>query len=170
MKWRRALATAAWVALGTGAGGLAAWQLASADADTPAHGRALDDAAVRRALAQATPTGSTSPEPSGSRSHQRPTSSSRPPSSPNVSTPPGRETLRFTGGTATVECRADGTVYLLSWSPDDGYAIDEDVQRGPAPVARLEAEPTADGVDDLAYDITCTPAGARAQPMADADD
>jgi hypothetical protein len=61
-------------------------------------------------------------------------------------------------------------VYLVSWSPDDGYAFDEDVERGPAPVARLEAEPSADDADDLAYDITCTPAGARAQRMADADD
>lgn len=78
VKWRRALATAAWVALGTGAGGLAAWQLASADADTPAHGRALDDAAVRRALAQATPTGSTSPSPAA----PAPTSARRVPHGP----------------------------------------------------------------------------------------
>jgi hypothetical protein len=157
MKWRNALVTAAWVAVGTGAGGLGAWQLASADAGAPAHGRALDDAAVRRALAEGTPSGSadaTTPRPSPS------------PSKPRSA----RETLHFTGGTATVECRSDGSVYLVSWSPADGYAFDEDVRRGPAPVARLEAEPAAEDADDLAYDLTCTPAGARVQRVTDADD
>ncbi|GCB42857.1 hypothetical protein [Streptomyces sp. NL15-2K] len=171
MNWRSALVTAAWVAVGTGAGGLAAWQLASADAGTPEHGRALDDVAVRRALAggaasRAEATTPRSPSPSGPPSTPTP----NPPSAPSPSPTPDREAVRFTGGTATVECRPDGRVHLVSWSPDDGYAFDEDVERSPAPVARLEAEPSADDADDLAYDITCTPAGVRAQRMADGDD
>ncbi|MER5214399.1 hypothetical protein ABT063_28515 [Streptomyces sp. NPDC002838] len=44
------------------------------------------------------------------------------------------------------------------------------MERGPARVARLEAEPSAEDADDLAYDITCTRGGARAQRMADGDD
>lgn len=154
MKWRSAVVTAAWVAVGTGAGGLGAWQLASADGDAAAHGRTLDDAAVRRALS----TGPRSPEPT-------PT---RPPSS---AASVQRDSVRFTGGGATVECRPDGTVYLVSWSPADGYHFDEDVVRGPAPTARLEAEPSLDDdADDLTYEISCTAAGARARPVADADD
>ncbi|MEV0443231.1 hypothetical protein AB0I84_06850 [Streptomyces spectabilis] len=76
---------------------------------------------------------------------------------------PERSTVRFTGGTATVECRPGGTVYLVSWSPADGYHFDEDVVRGPGRAARLEAEPSddaddggaAEDADDLTYDITC---------------
>jgi hypothetical protein len=177
VKWRSALVTAAWVAVGTGAGGLGAWQLASADEGPHAHGRALDDAAVRRALAEQTPPASAAPTPSSSGSDSAPrgsqaagTPTAPPPSSPSASPTTQTETVRFTGGTATVECRPDGTVYLVSWSPADGYAFDEDVERGPAPVTRLEAEPSADEADDLAYDITCTPGGARAQRMTDQDD
>ncbi|MFH8569188.1 hypothetical protein [Streptomyces sp. NPDC017993] len=177
MKWRSALVTAVWVAIGTGAGALGAWQLASADAGTPAHGRALDDAAVRRALAEGARSGPAAPAPGSAGSDSAPpgppgtgTSTPRPPSSAGASDTVQRETVRFTGGTATVECRPGGTVYLVSWSPADGYAFDEDVERGPAPVTRLEAEPSAEDADDLAYDITCTPGGARAQRMADGDD
>lgn len=48
--------------------------------------------------------------------------------------------------------------------------------RGPAPTARLEAEPSVDNdgdddADDLTYEISCTPDGARARLTADdADD
>ncbi|GGK97848.1 hypothetical protein [Streptomyces flaveus] len=78
--------------------------------------------------------------------------------------------MHFAGGSATAECRADGSVFLVSWSPADGYQFDEDVERGPAPVARLEAEPTADDADDLTYEITCGADGPRAQRVADTDD
>jgi hypothetical protein len=61
-------------------------------------------------------------------------------------------------------------VYLVSWSPANGYAFDEDVVRGPTAVAHLEAEPNAEDADDLSYAITCTPAGARVQRMGDTDD
>ncbi|MEV0225365.1 hypothetical protein [Streptomyces sp. NPDC050704] len=154
MRWRSAVVTAAWVAVGTGAGGLGAWQLANADGDADAHGRTLDDAAVRRALA--TGAGSTEPRRSGT-----------PSPTPSVQ----QDTVRFTGGSATAECRPDGTVYLVSWSPADGYHFDEDVGRGPAPTARLEAEPSLDDdAEDLTYEISCTANGARARLVADADD
>lgn len=139
--------TAAWVGVGTAAGALGAWQLAASDGGGAAHSRPLDEGAVERALAatSATPPGST---PSPSRTPSTPSTPSKPTSD--------RSTLRFTGGTATVECRGDGTVYLVSWSPADGFHIDEDVERGPGAVARLEAEPSDDDErEDLPYEIGC---------------
>ncbi|MEV2252102.1 hypothetical protein AB0I94_16200 [Streptomyces sp. NPDC050147] len=161
-KWRSAVVTAAWVGVGTAAGALGAWQLATSDSGGAAHSRPLDEAAVERALA------ATSASPPASSS--RPASPS--PSAAPSKTPPDRSTLRFTGGTATVECRDDGTVYLVSWSPADGFHIDDDVERGPGPVARLEAEPSDDDErDDLPYEIRCGEDGQpRARVVADADD
>lgn len=147
--------TAAWVGVGTAAGALGAWQLASSDSGGAEHSRPLDEGAVRRALSE---TSATSVPP--------PTSSS------STRSTPDRSTLRFTGGTATVECRGDGTVYLVSWSPADGFHIDEDVERGPAAVARLEAEPSDDDdeQEDLPYEIRCGEDGPRARVVADSDD
>lgn len=67
-----------------------------------------------------------------------------------------------------MECRADGTVYLVSWSPADGFHIDDDVERGPGRVARVEAEPgdDVDG-DDLHYEVRCTGGTPRAHPVPD---
>ncbi|MEU6822651.1 hypothetical protein ABZ921_18650 [Streptomyces atriruber] len=170
-KWRNAVVTAAWVAVGTAAGALGAWQLASSDgAGGAAHSRPLDEAAVRRALA------ASSTNPPSSSPPREPTSSSEPSSSsssePSSEPSSGRSTVRFTGGAATVECRADGTVRLISWSPADGFHIDDDVERGPAAVARLEAEPGDDDEqDDLPYEIRCTSDGRpRAKVVPDTDD
>ncbi|MGY0485731.1 hypothetical protein [Streptomyces sp. WG-D5] len=159
-RWRNVAVTAAWVAVGTTAGALGAWQLAGADADAGAgaHGRPLDDVAVRRALASA----EAAPRPSGSAS----ASGSAAPSPADQ-----RRTLRFTGGSASVECGADGGVYLVSWSPADGYEIDDDdVVRGPGRVARVKVEPE-DG-DDSLYEIRCGVGGGgpRVALVAEPDD
>ncbi|APY87222.1 hypothetical protein DCW30_10200 [Streptomyces alfalfae] len=70
-----------------------------------------------------------------------------------------------------MECRTGGTVFLVSWSPADGFHIDDDVTRGPAAVARLEAEPGDDDEqDDLRYEIRCAADGPRARVVADTDD
>lgn len=189
-KWRSAAATAAWVAVGTAAGALGAWQLAGADGGGgAAHSRPLDEAAVREALAtasdSATPSGAgatggtrtpASRQPSGTASREPAGKPSRPPEPapeprPARTQAPERSTVRFTGGTATVECRTDGTVFLVSWSPADGFHIDDDVTRGPAAVARLEAEPGDDDEqDDLRYEIRCAADGPRARVVADTDD
>ncbi|WP_172386159.1 hypothetical protein [Streptomyces sp. MNP-20] len=182
-KWWSAAGTVAWVAVGTAAGGLGAWQLASADGGGAAHSRPLDEGAVRRALtAEGTPgPGPSRPEPSGPSgpgpgsgsgpSSPGPARSTEPTGVPRPDAPE-RSTVRFTGGTATVECRPDGTVYLVSWSPADGYHFDEDVVRGPGRTARLEAEPSddadvAEDSDDLPYDITCADGGPRARRAPD---
>ncbi|MEU7578622.1 hypothetical protein AB0B50_13555 [Streptomyces sp. NPDC041068] len=182
-KWRSAVVTAAWVAVGTAAGALGAWQLASSDsAGESAHSRPLDEAAVQRALASARAGdgdsggggggGGDSAGASGGASGVGASSPSAKPSRTPSSTPTAeRSTVRFTGGSATVECRADGTVYLVSWSPADGFHIDDDVERGPAAVVRLEAEPGDDDEqEDLPYEIRCTADGPRAEVVPDTDD
>ncbi|MGV9884017.1 hypothetical protein [Streptomyces sp. NPDC003006] len=210
-KWRSAVGTAAWVAVGTAAGALGAWQLAGSDSGgEAAHSRPLDEAAVRKALAKAaeSPTagaggsassspgggaGSTEGPGDGAGSTERPgggaastegpgggaASTEEPSGEPTgastaKSSPPSaeRSSVRFTGGAATVECRPDGTVFLVSWSPADGFHIDDDVERGPAAVVRLEAEPGDDDErDDLPYEIRCTADGQpRAKVVADTDE
>lgn len=162
-KWRNAVVTAAWVAVGTAAGALGAWQLASADGGgDAAHSRPLDEGAVRRALAKAADAPPARPETPTS-----PPTSARPSPSPSGE----RSTVRFTGGSATVECRPDGTVRLISWSPADGFHIDDDVERGPAPVVRLEAEPADDDEqEDLPYEVRCAGGTPRVKVAPDADD
>ncbi|MEV0320841.1 hypothetical protein ACIBKX_23315 [Streptomyces sp. NPDC050658] len=171
-KWRSAAVTAAWVGVGTAAGALGAWQLASSDGGGAAHSRPLDEGDVSRALAATPPntppstTPGTPPSTPPSTTPSTPAGSSKPTSpSPSPSdASPDRSTVRFTGGTATAECRPDGTVYLVSWSPADGFHIDEDVERGPARAAHLEAEPSDDDErDDLAYEIRCGAEGPRAR-------
>lgn len=173
-KWRSAVVTAAWVGVGTAAGALGAWQLATSDGGAAAHSRPLDEGAVEKALAatSATPSPPARTPSSATPSPTAPTpsrSKNTPPPSPK---PAERSTLRFTGGTATVECRSDGTVYLVSWSPSDGFHIDDDVERGPAATARLEAEPSDDDErEDLPYEITCGKDGRpAARVVADTDD
>ncbi|MDI3420362.1 hypothetical protein [Streptomyces luteolus] len=164
--------TAAWVAVAAVAGGLAAWTLAGFDGAAGDRGRPLDDAAVRRALA-ARPSTPTTPTTPATPASPDPSTSREPASSPeptgSATPPPRRSTLRFTGGTATAECRPDGTVYLTSWSPADGYHVEE-YARGPARSARLELEPSAEDADDVEYEISCGPTGKAAVSRAPEDD
>ncbi|EPH46333.1 hypothetical protein STRAU_0583 [Streptomyces aurantiacus JA 4570] len=169
------MVTAVWVAAGTAAGALGAWQLASADSGGAAHSRPLDEGAVRRALADTPNAPSASPSPTRTPAPSASASASPSPSRSGPAEPTRRaverSTVRFTGGTATVECRSDGTVRLISWSPADGYHIDDDVTRGPAATARLEAEANDDDErDDLTYEIRCTSSGPHARAVPEADD
>ncbi len=178
MKWRSAAVTAVWAAGATVAGGLGAWSLAGLDG-ADGGGRPLDGSAVRRALGEAAsgsaasegsgtpgspapgPTTEGSPAPSATAS---PPSSS--PSSPSATQESHRRTLRFPGGTATVECRTGDLVRLVSWSPDDGFHVEEYV-RGPAPEASLELEATDDdtsGEDDATVTFRCTDGRPRTVP------
>ncbi|MFG2140449.1 hypothetical protein [Streptomyces sp. NPDC048650] len=144
-------AAAAWMAGLAAAGGLGAWALASTDSgigDRNARAVTLDDAAVRRRLAEArSADGAQGPPPT------------RPSRSAGPAAPPAR-TVRVTGGSVTAVCRPDGRVYLTAWSPDAGFHVDDDVSRGPAATAALEFEPLndEDGAD-RPYAIHC--AGGR---------
>ena len=130
----------------------------------------LTESAVQRALAvekTETPgtgppaTGSPSPTPSGARPHQarlsqpvpenQATPSARPSRSQAASSPSAQPTaaprstlLSSQGGTVVADCRPAGA-YLLSWSPAPGYGIGT-VIRGPAPIARVIFNSTANSV------------------------
>ncbi|WP_019547364.1 hypothetical protein [Streptomyces sulphureus] len=134
---RQRLIGAAWLCSVVAAALLGAWSYTHA---TP-EGRyerpePLGDSAVRHELAHTErdrgPSASPTPSDSPALSH-----------SPRLH--PHTATVRFAHGVATAvaECRPDGTVRLLSWSPAEGYAVDE-AHRGPAATAVLELEPLAD--------------------------
>ena len=55
------------------------------------------------------------------------------------------------GGEVVADCQASGA-YLLSWSPLQGYEID-DVVRGPAPAARVTFESNG---GDVTMVVTCS--------------
>jgi len=81
-------------------------------------------------------TATTKPSPSATRtSSPKPTRSSTPsPTSPSTK----RAVISSEGGSVVAECTGD-RVYLVSWSPKDGYSVGE-VRRGPAQEAELRFE------------------------------
>ncbi|MFI8995443.1 hypothetical protein [Streptomyces sp. NPDC053542] len=172
MKWRSAVVTAVWVCAFAGAGGLGAWSLANADMGARnSRAEPLDDDGVRQKLAAAR----TSAQPPGSDSSAQPpgsgSGSAEPGSGASASATAGEAarvgTVKVTGGSATAECRPDGTVYLTVWSPASGYHMDS-VKRGPSAVATIEFEPLDDG-DDLTYAVRCDDGRPKAVPIADHD-
>ncbi len=70
------------------------------------------------------------------------TTSAHPPThpAPTRTDPPttSDRTVTTHGGTVIARCRPTGA-YLVAWSPAPGYRVD-DVQRGPAPTARVTFE------------------------------
>jgi hypothetical protein len=81
--------------------------------------------------------------------------------------PPERDSstarpVHFPGGSAAARCLADGRIYLVSWSPAAGYAVEE-AARGPARTATLELE--ADDGDRTAV-LRC----AAGRPVAGSDE
>lgn len=97
-------------------------------------------------------------------------SSEQPATPPPAASPAGHgvtRTLTTNGGSITVRC-AGGQATLLTWSPAQGYQTD-DIQRGPAPTARITFET---GDTELHASITC-PGGTptlHAATRADTDD
>ncbi|MFC6065145.1 hypothetical protein [Streptomyces ochraceiscleroticus] len=181
MKWRSAVVTAVWVCAFAGAGGLGAWSLANTDMGVRnSRAEPLDDDGVRQKLAaartSAQPPGSSDPGSGASESGATDSGGSGTPSggatpSPGGASSPGSAarvgTVNVTGGSATAECRPDGTVYLTVWSPASGYHMDS-VKRGPSDVATIEFEPLDDG-DDLTYAVRCDDGRPKAVPIADHD-
>ncbi|NLU73377.1 hypothetical protein HCC61_11925 [Streptomyces sp. HNM0575] len=152
-RWRRG-ATAGWLCAVVLAALIGTWsfQYGTPDGRYARHGP-LDDERVRQELARARSSdaphrsggkGADDSPPRSSPTASPSTATSSPPSTPET-TAPHTATVRFPGGTgtATVECRPDGTVRLLSWSPADGYGAD-DVERGPARQVTIELEPPDD--------------------------
>ncbi|MFG3253730.1 hypothetical protein [Streptomyces sp. NPDC048172] len=161
---RRRLAAGAWVCAVGAAFLLGAWSFSHADPGGQ-YGRPepLGEGAVKhelsqeRAKAQRHPASvpTSPPESWGTpKSPKSPAPSSSSESTPRVHT----ATVRFPDGlgTAVAECREDAaTVKLLSWSPAEGYSVD-DVEPGPAVRASVELEPLADDADDRTVLVRCT--------------
>lgn len=124
----------AWVAtaLAATAAAVAVLGLLGGSSLTGSEGRVLDSDEVRAALASAsmsaTAPGSTAPSVSAVPSSAVPT--------PVV---PEFVVLTTAGGTVVASC-SGGQVTLRSWSPAQGYSIDE-ADPGPAATAKVEFEP-----------------------------
>lgn len=101
---------------------------------------------VRHALARAT--NGASATPSGTSGTPRPTGTSREGAS-------GPVVLASAGGTVVARCLTDGTVLLDSWSPRQGYQV-EDIERGPARHVKIQFES-----DDLEFKGRITCSGGR---------
>ncbi len=121
-------------AVGIGAVSLLSEGLTS-DAMTP-----LSSDAVAKALASAGP--------------GAPTPTSGPsPGAPTATTGPSRS-LSSPGGTVIARCEGD-LAYLMSWSPAQGWSVDEQ-QRGPASSTMIQFEGDTDRNDDLEVTLTVT--------------
>ncbi|MBA2889019.1 septum formation initiator [Nonomuraea soli] len=148
----------AWVAtaLAAIAAGVAVLGLLGGSSLAGGGGKVLDRDEVRDALAAAT----TSPTPSAAPSSSAASSSAAPSSGAPSAVPSGSPSsqasvLTTAGGTIVASCSA-GQVTLRSWSPAQGYSID-DADPGPAPTVKVEFEPE-DG-DELEVRVGC--AGER---------
>ena len=87
----------------------------------------------QRPSGTADPTGSPSPEPTVSESAAEPTV---------ITTP---------GGTVVARCSSDGRVEVVSWSPAQGFRVDN-AERGPAREVEIEFE---SGDDDIEVKVRC---------------
>lgn len=110
---------------------------------------------------------STTPPKASDAPDSRPSPSSRPtpPSGPT----PTAHSLRTPGGTLIARC-TDQQVYLVSWTPAQGWQVDEH-DRGPAPSARVQFE--HDGDSDTDREVTTTITCRSGRPVAstvDTDD
>lgn len=130
---------------------------------SPSDVVALYSAAVQSAAAHPSPSSSSRPNghgptpTSGPSSHGGP-SSSPPPPLPSGSSGSITKLLTSQGGSVLAQCSTSGgqgTVYLVSWSPAQGYSIDH-AQRGPSVEAEIE---WGSGEISVSVQIHCTQSG-----------
>jgi hypothetical protein len=89
------------------------------------------------------------------------TPSHSPPSSGSITL-----VLTSSGGSVVARCSSpstSATVYLVSWSPAQGYQVD-DVRRGPAQVASIHLE---GGQDEISVTYSCSATGPVQQVQHD---
>lgn len=155
--------------------GLAAVSLLAAGITSTAT-TPLSQDAVARALASATanstpnrdtrtPSGSTSNPPDSPSPTPAPTS--RP--TTESSTPGTTRSLSSPGGTVIAQCQGE-QVYLVSWSPAQGWQVDEYV-RGPArsTMVQFELDDDSENDRDVTVSITCR-SGQPVSSNVEADD
>lgn len=121
-------------AVGIGAVSLLSEGLTS-DSMTPLSGDAVTKALATAAPAAPPPTSTPSPDTS------------------TVPTGPS-QSLSSPGGTVIARCEGD-LAYLVSWSPAQGWSVDEH-QRGPATSTMIQFEGDTDSNDDLEVTLTVT--------------
>ncbi|WP_203992387.1 septum formation initiator [Micromonospora lutea] len=132
---RTFLVVAGWLATAVVATliGLAAIRLVGESlTGTPGGVRSQEE--IARALAEPVPSGTTVAGGAPTDASTPGTDPSATPASPvspagPSTAPPDRRSFSTVGGSAVAECRPGG-VYLVSWSPRQGYRVD-DVDRGP---------------------------------------
>ncbi len=78
----------------------------------------------------------------------------RTPSTPAAS-PYAGKVIRTAGGTVIASCAA-GQVTLRSWSPAQGYSVDDDILPGPSPEAMVEFDADAEEGEDVEVRIGCS--------------
>jgi hypothetical protein len=88
-----------------------------------------------------------------------------PPSPPSGAAAPAGTLLSSAGGSVVAVCHPAGA-YLISWSPQPGYAAD-DVARGPAATARVLFETGSQGVSMA---VSCTGSVPSASVTSVGDD
>ncbi|WP_370369263.1 hypothetical protein [Catenulispora sp. GP43] len=152
MRVRVTAGVGAWIVGATTATGLSLFAVSylSADPQSP-QGATLSQAQVNQALASVTRTQAPGPSPSSGPSTAGPaqtapatpppsssSSATGAPAAPTRSAPavqPVQRRLSGGAGTVVAQCQ-DGLVYLVTWSPSQGYQA-EAVQRGPARLATM---------------------------------
>ncbi len=117
-----------------------------------------DPAASAPQAAAVRPSVTTQPSPAGSTPSVTP-AASRTPAAPSPQAASGT-VLMSQGGTVLADCRSAG-VYLVSWSPTQGYEA-TGVIRGPAATARVIFE---SGANSVTMVVSC-PDGAAGSPVA----
>ena len=123
----------------------------------------LTASGVNRALAADDHGSGPSPTVSPTVRATRPGKASRP-ASPAAAAPAGT-LLSSAGGSVVAVCRPAGA-YLISWSPQPGYAAD-DIARGPAATARVLFETGSQGVSMA---VSCTGSVPSASVTSVGDD
>lgn len=92
----------------------------------------------------------------------RSTPSAPPHSQPAPTASPLQRTFTFSVGSVTARCDGD-QAYLVSWSPAQGYRVDE-VRRGPAPIVGVQFESFA---GERGVAVRCVAAIPRASLSGD---
>lgn len=117
----------------------------------------LSEDSVAQALARTTSQAGSSATPTAPTTSTRPTTPepSPPASSPSPSASTSHtRTLNTAGGTVIARCHGDHS-YLVSWSPEQGWEVD-DYERGPASSTTVTFEGATDDTDDHEVVVTVT--------------
>ena len=102
----------------------------------------LDRQEINAALTTPTPTVEPTPQPS-----ETPEPTGSPVTGPAPTEPgAGPSVITSAGGTVVAQCAADGLVELLSWSPAQGFSVDN-AEHGPAREVEVEFESEEDDVE-----------------------